>query len=133
MYSCAETKKRDRGIEREETTSGTAKSYLSDSNVNQTRKIHQVMPCCFNKLLKEAHRNNNSDENVNSLSKGNWIKKREAERSLFQFWSMIEHKKLVMIYLSLRTVFAGVDTIFLSTTMLITQYTQYSFNSTYKI
>lgn len=46
------------------------------------------MPCCFNKLLKEAHRNNNSDENVNSLSKENWIKKREAESSLFQFWRL---------------------------------------------
>lgn len=70
------------------------------------------MPCFLNKLLEEAHRNYNWDENVKSLSKENWIKKREPESTLFQFWSMIEHKRLVMICLSLPTVSERVDTIY---------------------
>ena len=89
-------------VEAEVTSSGTADSFLSASNVSRTRQAHHVTACSLFSLMKKAYNAylaDVSESDDRGMSLDEWCDARRKESPQFQFWLLVLTMELTIFTL----------------------------------
>lgn len=80
---------------------GTAKSFLTVSNLAKTRQAHQITACCPYNLIKKAYQNAHEPDNPEEIEIGDifsWCSEQDKKMKQFRFWSTILNDELLVLF-----------------------------------
>lgn len=80
---------------------GTAKSFLTVSNLAKTRQAHQITACCLYNLIKKAYQNAHEPDNPEEIEIGDifsWCSEQDKKIKQFRFWSTILNVELLVLF-----------------------------------